>query len=258
MSTLTIITSTLNSLQQLKHTADSIFSQSSEAWQWIIVDGASSDGTKEWLNGIAGLRTNVDFISAPDSGIYDAWNKALPLVRGAWVIFLGAGDKLKNADVLQACIKYLDEASPEINLVYGAVEYIKNIEDNSGDRSPARWDGIDGKWAWCRPVLPNHQGVFHRTRLLISHNGFDTSYRYAGDTAMILPELIRNSALEIPLCISLRTRNGVSLDHRNRAAVLREVLRINRSAGLRYKRVGYQYAAFLYHVMRYRFGHKFR
>ena len=111
MSTVTIITSTLNSLEQLKHTAESIFMQSRGDWQWIIVDGASSDGTREWLNGIAGSHSNVDFISEPDNGIYEAWNKALPLVRGSWVIFLGAGDKLKNADVLQACIKYLDEAT---------------------------------------------------------------------------------------------------------------------------------------------------
>ena len=106
--------------------------------------------------------------------------------------------------------------------------------------------------------LPNHQGVFHRTRLLINNNGFDTTYRFAGDTAMILPELIRNGAMEIPLCITLRTMDGVSLDKRNRVKVLREVLRSNRSAGLRYKRIVYQYAAFFYHVIRYRFFRKIR
>ena len=133
---ITIITSTLNSLLLLEHTADSIFRQGFKDWQWIIVDGDSSDGTKEWLEDIAGMRRNVKFISEPDQGIYDAWNKALPLVRGAWVIFLGAGDKLKSQDVLQKCVRYLEKISPEINLAYGSVEYIKDIEDSSGTLSP--------------------------------------------------------------------------------------------------------------------------
>jgi len=258
LSTITIITSALNSLQLLRHTADSIFRQSSDDWQWIIVDGASSDGTREWLSGIAGLRSNVDYISEPDSGIYDAWNKALPLVQGSWVIFLGAGDKLKSPDVLQSCAPYLEEVSPEINLAYGFVEYIKDVEDTSGVRSPARWEGIDGKWAWCRPVQPNHQGVFHRARLLINKNGFDATYRFAGDTAMMLPELIRNGVTEIPLCITLRTLDGVSIDPRNRTKVLSEVLRINRSIGLGNKRLIYQYAAFFYHVVKARLSRKAR
>ena len=251
-SAITIITSTLNSLFLLKHTADSIFKQGLTDWQWIIVDGDSSDGTKAWLEEIAGMRMNVEFISEPDQGIYDAWNKALPLVHGAWVIFLGAGDKLKNQDVLQDCSRYLEEISSEINLAYGSVEYIRDIEDSSGALSPARWEGIEGKWAWCRPILPNHQGVFHRRSFLASENGFDTTYRIAADTAMILPELMRNGAVEMPLCITLRVHEGLSLDTRNRVKVLFEIMRINHSVGLGGRRIVYQYAAFIYHVVRHR------
>ena len=258
LSTITIITSTMNALQLLQHTADSIFNQTSKDWQWIIVDGASSDGTREWLDEIAGLRANVDFISEPDRGIYDAWNKALPLVLGSWVIFLGAGDKLKSPDVLQACTQYLDGVSSEINLAYGGVEYINDIVDNSGNRSPAKWEGIDGKWAWCRPVQPNHQGVFHRISMLVKNNGFDSTYRFAGDTAIMLPELMRNGAVEIPLCMTLRLLDGVSIDPKNRIKVLREVLRINRSIGLGSTRIMYQYAAFFYHVIKAQFSRKAR
>jgi len=252
---ITIITSTLNALHMLKYTSDSIFRQGLKDWQWIIVDGDSSDGTKEWLEEIAGMSRNVEFISEPDQGIYDAWNKALPLVRGEWVIFLGAGDKLKNPDVLQNCMRYLVEITPDINLAYGSVEYINNVVDNSGSRSPARWAGIEGKWVWCRPEQPNHQGVFHRRGLLIN-NGFDSSYRFAGDTAIMLPELMHNGAVEIPLCVTLRLLDGVSINPRNRIKVLREVLRINRSIGLGSTRMMYQYAALFYHVVKTRFSRK--
>lgn len=250
MSSITIITSTLNSLSLLKFTAASIFQQSSTDWQWIVVDGASIDGTKEWLHKIAVFRPNVVFISEPDQGIYDAWNKALRLIQGEWVIFLGAGDKLKTSNTLQTCIQHLKEVAAEINLVYGSIEFINNIEDNFGKGSAAKWEGIDGKWTWCRPVLPNHQGVFHRNRLLVEANGFDTTYKIAGDTAMILPELMRNGAVELPLCVALRFLDGTSLAHKNRAKVLREVMKINRSTGLGSRRIVYQYTAFFYHVIK--------
>lgn len=248
MCTITIITSTLNALPLLKITADSIFRQSSLDWHWIIVDGASEDGTKEWLYQITESRSNVVYISEPDRGIYDAWNKALPLIQGEWVIFLGAGDKLKSPDILQICIQHLNKVPSVFNLAYGSIEYIKSLEATEGTRSPARWEGIDGRWAWCRPVLPNHQGVFHRSRLLTKARGFDTTYRIAADTAMILPELIRNGATELPLCITLRIMDGASLDPRNRIEVLREVMKINHNVGLGSKRIMYQYAAFFYHA----------
>jgi glycosyltransferase involved in cell wall biosynthesis len=124
LSAITIITSTLNSRQFLKHSADSVFRQTSKNWQWIMVDGASSDGMSDWLDGIAGLRSNVAVISESDRGIYDAWNKALPLVPGTWVLFMGAVDKLKSPDVLQDCAQLLAEVSPDMNQDYGLFGYI--------------------------------------------------------------------------------------------------------------------------------------
>ncbi|MHB1349604.1 MAG: glycosyltransferase [Desulfobulbaceae bacterium] len=248
MYTFTIITSALNALPMLKFTASSIFQQSTSDWQWIIVDGASEDGTKDWLCQITKSRPNVVFISEPDRGIYDAWNKALPMVQGEWTIFLGAGDKLKNSTILETCIQNLENVSVNINLAYGYIEYINHFTDKAGRPSEAEWEGIDGSWAWCRPVLPNHQAVFHRKKLFFEKGGFDTSYKFAGDTAMILPELMRNGAAKLPLCITLRMLDGASLKPKNRVKVLCEVMKINRNVGLGSKRILYQYAAFFYHA----------
>lgn len=231
-------------------TAESIFLQSSIDWQWIIIDGASDDGTKKWLQNIVRSRSNVIFISEPDQGIYYAWNKSLPLVQGEWVLFLGAGDKLKTSITIETCIQQLKEVPIKINLAYGSVEYIDNIQEKAGKLSLEKWEGINGKWVWCRPVLPNHQGVFHRTDMLTKRGGFDTTYKIASDTAMILPELMKNGAKELPVCITLRFKNGTSLAHKNRAKVLLEVMNINRSVGLGSKRIVYQYTAFLYHMIK--------
>lgn len=249
MTTFTIITSTLNALPLLKFTANSIIAQTYTHWQWIVVDGASSDGTAEWLSQVSIEKPNVKFICEPDAGIYDAWNKALPLIEGEWVIFLGAGDRLRATDTLQQCVGLLPTISPRMNLAYGWVELTETPEDRSGTVCMDHWEGLVGRWGHGRPVLPNHQGVFHRVTLFSQGKRFDTSYRIAGDTAFILPELIKNGGYFLDLPIALMLKGGISFSIKHRLLMLKEILRLNRSSGLAWRKVHYQYAAFFYHAI---------
>lgn len=248
MCNITIISSTLNALSLLKLTAGSIFCQTIADWQWIIVDGASIDGTVDWLQEISQEHQNVSFISEPDHGIYDAWNKALPLIQGDWVLFLGAGDKLKSATTLEQCSLMLAAAPPGQGLAYGSVELIDHPQDIAGELSDQRWQGVLGSWGHGRPATPNHQGMFHCTSLFRSGRKFDATYRIAGDTALILPELLENGGHDMGITVSLMLKGGVSGNVRNKILMLREILRVNRSCGLAWKRIHYQYAAFLYHI----------
>lgn len=249
MTTFTIITSSLNALPLLKLTANSIIEQTYKHWQWLVVDGASGDGSEEWLAEIGESHPNIGFICEPDNGIYDAWNKALPLIKGDWVIFLGAGDRLKTATTLQQCSRLLAIVPASHRLAYGRVELIENPQDESGEISDERWQGVSGRWGHGRPATPNHQGVFHRTTLFHSGKQFDATYRIAGDTAFILPELLENGGYAMEVTISLMLRGGVSGNIRNKILMLREILKVNRASGLAWKKVHYQYAAFFYHVV---------
>jgi glycosyltransferase involved in cell wall biosynthesis len=90
MTTISIITSTLNAREGLQKTAQSLRGQTRRnALQWVIADGVSADGTLDII------RDNQDLIdywhSQKDSGIYNAWNTLLPHLRGDWVLVLGAG-----------------------------------------------------------------------------------------------------------------------------------------------------------------------
>src|SRR5688500_8811110 len=87
-----IITSTFNAAAALPSTAQSLARQTCRDFEWIVMDAASRDGTAEVARGFGELVTTL--VSEPDRGIYDAWNKALPRLRGEWVLFLGAGDSL--------------------------------------------------------------------------------------------------------------------------------------------------------------------
>lgn len=249
MTTFTIITSSLNALPMLKLTAVSILQQTHSDWQWIVVDGSSGDGTPTWLHETSLAYPNVIFISEPDHGIYDAWNKALPLINGEWVIFLGAGDRLKAATTLQHCSHLLATVPASNSLAYGCVELIDSPQDESGELNDERWQGIAGRWGHGRPATPNHQGVFHRTTLFRSGKQFDATYHIAGDTAFILPELLENGGYAMEVTISLMLKGGVSGNIRNKILMLREILKVNRASGLAWKRVHYQYAAFFYHII---------
>jgi glycosyltransferase involved in cell wall biosynthesis len=247
MATLTIITSVLNAHPLLKHTADSIFHQSSKDWQWIIVDGVSGDGTGEWINQVALTYPNIVFICEPDNGIYDAWNKALPLIKGDWVIFLGAGDKLKSPTTLKQLADLLPLVPPDQNIAYGSVELIDNPQDESGSVSDQHWRGVGGPWSHCRPMLPNHQGIFHRASLFSHGRHFDASYRIAGDTALLLPELLKNGGHYLEIPVSMMLKGGMSQNLRNKILMMREIMRANRNSGLVLTRIHYQYTAFLVH-----------
>ena len=75
----TIVTSTFNAAASLPVTARSLAGQTCRDFEWLVMDGASPDGTAEVARGFGDMVTRL--VSEPNSGIYDAWNKALPLVR---------------------------------------------------------------------------------------------------------------------------------------------------------------------------------
>lgn len=111
-----IITVCLNAREHLLATQASIVSQSCQDFEWIIVDGGSSDGTVELLDTFSEDRVRV--LSEPDQGIYDAMNKGLRMAQGQWVWFLNAGDLLFDHTVLEQVAGLCDS----IEVCYGDVQ----------------------------------------------------------------------------------------------------------------------------------------
>lgn len=102
MVDISIITVCYNDLVSLKRTLTSVQNlEGKVSFEHLIVDGGSKDGTVEFLNTLN--RKNFTFISEPDDGIFDAFNKGISLSKGKWVHFLNAGDVYQDASTLTFC-----------------------------------------------------------------------------------------------------------------------------------------------------------
>ena len=223
---ITIITSTLNCAASLAATAASIRSQNHPALQWIVADGASHDSTLEVI------RSNADIIahwfSAPDTGIYDAWNKACRFIDGEWVLFLGAGDLLAAPQTLAQMASALSGLPADTAIAYG------NVCQLSEGRLLYRYGRVDPqRWDLHRPVLPAHQGVFQRAELLASPDPFDTTYRIAADSKFLLQALHNRAAVYVDLDICHMEPGGVSADPRHALTMMREALRLQQDLDYR-------------------------
>jgi glycosyltransferase involved in cell wall biosynthesis len=96
---ISVITIVKNDRAGLINTLDSVRAQRFADFEQVIVDGGSTDGSAEVAR--AHSAPNLSFVSEPDAGIADAFNKGIRLARGAWLNFLNAGDAFLRPDVLE-------------------------------------------------------------------------------------------------------------------------------------------------------------
>jgi glycosyltransferase involved in cell wall biosynthesis len=135
----------------------------------VVVDGASTDGSADWLRRQQPQR----FISEPDAGIYDAMNKSMALATGEWVYFLNAGDAFADATVL-ADIATAVASNPAADFLFGDVLYV-----GAGASRRKRFH-----WVTRRRLLFGdlcHQAVFVRHALFQRIGPFDSSLRWNAD-----------------------------------------------------------------------------
>ena len=168
---ITIITVCFNAEAAIEKTIRSVVNQTYDNLEYVIVDGASKDGT---MAVVERYRDRIEksgrIVSEPDKGLYDAMNKGGQLATGDWLLFLNADDVFVDDKVIADVAAFMDE-HPEADVVYGNTEQV---------------------WAFgttiAAPSKPyrNHkmcispQATFVRTALHLSHP-FNLKYRYAAD-----------------------------------------------------------------------------
>ena len=103
---ISVITAVKNSVCTIERSIQSVIAQRYRHIEYIIIDGASTDGTVEVLKKYS---CNIDhMLSEPDTGVYSAWNKGLALATGEWVCFLGADDFFSDISSLEVIVSVMD------------------------------------------------------------------------------------------------------------------------------------------------------
>jgi glycosyltransferase involved in cell wall biosynthesis len=207
----TIITSTLNVIDTIERCVKSVAEQTFRDYEHIIVDGASTDGTVEFLNSRKDLFSVC--ISEPDTGIYNAWNKALKYAQGEWILFLGADDILADENVLADVAGFIKENNAESGIVYGDMMFVS--KDTHEDRAKIHLplEKLCSKsMLELRPKLPPHPAVFHHKAILSRSAGFDETYRISADLKPVISAICqrKESVYYISRLINRMSMGGIS------------------------------------------------
>lgn len=197
--TITVITVCYDAETYIEQTIQSVIAQSYPEIEYIIVDGASTDGTLGIIEKYAGKITK--WISEPDQGIADAMNKGLALASGDLILFLHADDYLVDPGVLDAAVSQMTGD-------WGIYAFDLNF-DRSGTFHRRRPRPFDWRMNFKTGLL--HQGVFCRRALFDEIGPFDTQFKIAMDYEFFLRACRRGAKLKlIDLPLAVMRDSGVS------------------------------------------------
>jgi glycosyltransferase involved in cell wall biosynthesis len=172
---ISIVTAVYNGRDTIADAIESAFAQTGAAFELIVIDGGSSDGTKDVLNAYADRLAVL--VSEPDSGIYDALNKGIRRATGEVVGFLHSDDLFADQHVLQRVADAF--ADPEVQAVYGDLLYVRKDRPDEVVRCWRSGEFSRGRlgWGW----MPPHPTFYVRRSVYERLGMFDTSYRIAAD-----------------------------------------------------------------------------
>lgn len=229
---LSIITICRNE-KYIEETCRSIAEQVFKDFEWIVIDGASDDGTVDVLER---YRKHMSyFVSEPDSGRYNAMNKGILQAKGEYLLFLNGGDSLFDAAVLERLFNYqavhaiAERLRPklEADILYGQV-----VARETGFMPWPLWSvGPQDFSTYFRSRSLPHQATFIRRESFEKFGLYDESYQFAGDYEWFIRAIVKHKAATeyLPFIVSIYNFLGVSsLD---RADCAEETLRAKAQYG---------------------------
>jgi len=197
---ISIITINYNNKDGLQKTIESVVTQTSKEFEFIIIDGNSTDGSKDI---IAQYQSNFTHaISEPDTGIYNAMNKGIAKSNGEYLLFLNSGDWLNNNQVIASIKDHLCDA----DVISGDM----NVFQDSNWNLHRSQDTITVDY-FLRISL-YHQATFIKKELFTKCGLYDESFKLGGDYEFFIRTLLKQEASykRIPFLISNFLTDGIS------------------------------------------------
>lgn len=171
---ISVITVCYNAEKVIEQTMQSVINQSYADIEYIIVDGASEDGTMALVRKYADDK-RVHYISEPDNGIYDAMNKGILLAKGDYLQFLNAGDVFVNNDVIKLVVQKIKDNPADV--MYGNLIY-KYPDKSTNVRVYGQF--CSSLFYYLLGDCINHQTIFAK-RECFEEFVFDTDYQICAD-----------------------------------------------------------------------------
>lgn len=176
LAKLSVITIVYNNAKDIERTMLSVFNQSYANIEYIVIDGASTDGTleiiKKYENRFAKL------ISEKDKGIYDAMNKGLSLATGDYVLFMNSGDEIYEPTTVEKVFA----TAPNADIYYGETEMYDENWNSLGQRrhqAPENFTWQSFKYG----MSISHQAIYIKRSLT---EPYDLKYKYSADIDWII------------------------------------------------------------------------
>lgn len=214
-----VITVCYNAAATLEETIQSVITQTYHHVEYIIVDGASTDGTPDIIGKYRDRIARV--VSEPDHGLYDAMNKGLRLATGDYVCFLNAGDSFHEDDTLQQMVHTLTPGTDLPDVLYGQTAIVNAQGHFLRMRRLSAPDVLTWR-SFRHGMLVCHQAFFARRPLAPE---YDLRYRFSADFDWCIRVMKRSRTLHNTR-LTLIDYLDEGMTTRNHKASLRERFRI--------------------------------
>jgi glycosyltransferase involved in cell wall biosynthesis len=180
---LSVITIVYNNAKDIERTMQSVLNQTYQNIEYILIDGASNDGTVEIIQKYNSQLAN--FISEPDNGIYDAMNKGLAIATGDYVLFMNSGDEIYAPETVADVFA----SAPSGDIYYGETEMFDENWTSLGQRrhrAPEHFDWHSFKYG----MNVSHQAIYIKRSLT---EPYDLTYKYSSDIDWIIKAAKKSS-----------------------------------------------------------------
>jgi glycosyltransferase involved in cell wall biosynthesis len=173
---LTVVTIVYNNVRDIERTVLSVLNQTYPNIEYLVIDGASTDGTLEILKKYEYRLAKL--ISEKDKGIYDAMNKGLALAAGDYILFMNSGDEIYASDTVENVFS----SAPDADIYYGETEMYDENWKSLGQRrhkAPETFTWKDFKYG----MSISHQAIYIRRSLT---GLYDPQYQLSADIDWII------------------------------------------------------------------------
>lgn len=225
---ISLVTAVRNAERTVSATLESALSQKGVDLEYIVVDGASTDGTPALVRAALGALPEgaFRFVSERDDGLYDAMNKGIAMATGDVVGILNADDVFENDHALADVAAAFDG---ETDAVYADVRFVR------GGRSVRYYSArLWRPWMHAIGYMPPHPSVYIRRELFSKLGPYRTDYRISADFELMVRYFCRARirAKYLPKCLVRMATGGISTSGlRATVRLNRENVRANRENG---------------------------